>query len=56
MNGRVRKVLLYALLIYSAIAFVIGIPTFLMVSFPHFKYVFSLYRKTTGSELCHDRE
>jgi hypothetical protein len=53
LNGRVRKVLLYAVVIYSSIAFVIGIPTFLMVSFPHFKDAFSLYRKTAGSELSH---
>ena len=33
LSGRVRKVLLYALVIYSSIAFVIGIPTFLLVSF-----------------------
>ena len=37
LNGRVRKVLLYAVVIYSATAFVIGIPTFLMASFPPFQ-------------------
>jgi hypothetical protein len=37
LNGRVRKVLLYAVVIYSAAAFIIGIPTFLMASFPPFQ-------------------
>ena len=47
LNGRVRKVVLYALVIYSSIAFVIGIPTFLLVS-PPFQQRISLYRTITG--------
>jgi hypothetical protein len=35
-----RKVLLYAVVIYSAITFVIGVPTFLMVSSPFQRRVF----------------
>ena len=56
MNGRVRKVLLYAVVIYSAITFVIGIPTFLMVSFPISKTRFpcivklQVLNRATGNE------
>ena len=32
-NGRVKRMLLYALVVYSTIALVIGVPTFVMVSF-----------------------
>ena len=33
-NGRVRKMVLYALVVYSTIALIIGIPTLMMVRFP----------------------
>ena len=33
-NGRVRKVVLYALVVYTSIGFIIGIPTFVLVSCP----------------------
>ena len=47
LSGRMRKLLLYALVIYSTFAFVIGIPTFLMVS-PPFQRRISLHHTTTG--------
>jgi hypothetical protein len=50
-NGRVRKLLLYALVVYTSIALVISIPTFVFVSFSFQRRVsvpFPLSRTATG--------